>query len=94
MVVLSQCKAADMGTDEQTARSQLRLGFLSVMKSLSQRSAVITTCEGNSLDCEVIGFDREGEKLAVENLCTPTGKLAHAILRTSDIDVIKIDKKK
>jgi len=36
----------------------------------------------------------EGEKLAVENLCTPTGNLAHAILRTSDIDVMKIDKKK
>jgi len=82
-----------MSTEEQAARSQLRLGFLSVMKSLSHRSAVVTTCEGNQLACDLRGFDREGEKLAVENLCTPTGKLSQAILRTSDIDVIQIEKK-
>ena len=82
-----------MSSEEQSARSKLRLGFLSVMKSLSQRSAVITTCEGNQLACDLKGFDREGEKLAVENLCTPTGKLNQAILRTSDNDVIQINKK-
>ena len=82
-----------MSSEEQSARSKLRLGFLSVMKSLSQRSAVITTCEGNQLACDLKGFDREGEKLAVENLCTPTGKLNQVILRTSDIDVIQINKK-
>ena len=54
---------------------------------------MITTCEGNQLACDLKGFDREGEKLAVENLCTPTGKLNQAILRTSDIDVIQIKKK-
>jgi len=42
------------------------------------------------LNCDVVGFDREGEKLAVENLGTPTGQLTHAILRTSDIDRIQV----
>jgi len=82
-----------MSDEEQSARAHLRLGFLSVMKSLSGRSASIITCEGNKLNCEVLGFDREGEKLAVENLGTPTGQLTRAILRTSDIDRIQLVKK-
>jgi len=82
----------DMSTEEQAARALLRLGFLSVMKSLSGRSAVIISCEGNKLECNLLGFDREGEKLAVENLVTPTGKLPQAILRTSDVDMINLEK--
>jgi len=78
--------------EEQAARSQLRLGFLSVMKSLASRSAVIISCEGNKLECDLLGFDREGERLAVENLVTPTGKLPQAILRTSDVDMISLVK--
>jgi len=83
-----------MSTEEQTARTQLRLGFLSVMKSLVGRSTVVTTCEGNKLQCDLVGFDREGGKLAVENLCTPTGKLSQAILRTSDVDLLQLESKK
>jgi len=83
-----------MSTEEQSARTQLRLGYLSVMKALVGRSTVVTTCEGNKLECNLIGFDREGEKLAVENLCTPTGKLSQAILRTSDVDLLELDSKK
>jgi len=82
-----------MSSEEQAARAQLRLGFLSVMKSLTGRSAVITSCEGNKLVCDLVGFDREGEKLAVENLGTPTGKLGHAILRISDVDTIQLVKR-
>jgi hypothetical protein len=37
-------------------------------------------------------FDGEGEKLAVDNLVTPTGKLPQAILRTSDVDMINLEK--
>lgn len=81
-----------MSTEVQAARAQLRLGFLSVMKSLANRSAVLVSCEGNKLECELLGFDREGEKIAVENLVTPTGKLPQAILRTSDVDMIKLAK--
>jgi len=55
---------------------------------------VVTTCEGNKLQCDLVGFDREGEKLAVENLCTPTGKLSQAILRTSDVDFLELESKK
>lgn len=81
-----------MSSEEQVARAQLRLGFISAMKSLAGRSAVVISCEGNKLDCDVLGFDREGDKLAVENLATPTGKLNQAILRTSDVDMIQFVK--
>lgn len=79
----------EMSSDDQAARAQLRLGFISVMNCLAGRRATIISCEGNNLECDFVRIDREGEKLAVENLVTPTGKLNHAILRTSDVDRIQ-----
>ena len=49
----------------------------------------MTTCEGNKLDCKFIGFDRNIEKISVEELITPTGAtLNHAVFRTGDSDKI------
>jgi len=79
-----------MSTEEQTVRARLRLDFLNVMKRLNGRELKLTTCEGNELSCNLVGFDRDGEKLAVTDLITPTGEIKQAILRTSDIDLVKI----
>lgn len=74
---------------EQVARTELRAGFLSVISCLKERQAEVTTCEGNKLDCKFIGFDRNIEKISVEDLITPTGAtLNHAVIRTGDSDKI------
>lgn len=80
------------GEQEQAARSKLRIGFLDALKQLSGSSATFVTCEGNSLQGKLVGIDRDTELLGVENLNTPTGPLAHAILRVADIDIIKVSK--
>ena len=78
----------------QQARSELRAGFLSVIKSLKGREGCLVTCEGNSLDCTFIGLDRSVENIAVESLVTPTGAiLPHAVVRTQDVDKIVLKKK-
>ena len=47
------------------------------------------TCEGNSLECRIIGVDRCVENLAVEDLQTPAGSvIPHAVLRLPDLDQI------
>jgi len=80
-----------MSSDEQLARSQLRCGFIEVIKSLKGRKAEIVTCEGNTLDCNFIGVDRSVENIAVENLRTPTNSsLPQAIIRTQDTDKVKL----
>jgi hypothetical protein len=80
-----------MSSVEQEARAKLRLGFLNTIKSFSGKTCVVTTFEGNKLDCVLVGIDRDSEMVAVENLQTPTGMLKHALLRISDIDVIKFN---
>ena len=53
------------------------------------RRGEITTSEGNKLACSFVTLDRNGEKIAVENLETPAnGVLPHAIVRSQDIDKI------
>ena len=78
-----------MSSEEQLARTQLRSGFLSVLDSLKGRQAEVLTCEGNSLECRIMGVDRCVENLAVENLQTPAGSvIPHAVLRLPDLDQI------
>jgi len=78
-----------MSSDEQTARTRLRLNYISLINKLCGRSSVFTTCEGNNLTCTFVSVDRDGEKIGVENLETPAnGVLSEAIIRTQDIDKI------
>lgn len=79
----------ESSNDEQLARSELRCGFLSVLKTLKNREAEIVTCEGNSVECKFIGVDRVVENVAVEDLVTPTQQvLPHAVVRMKDVDKI------
>ena len=49
----------------------------------------MTTCEGNKLSCNFVSVDRNGERVGVEQLATPTGGvLQHASLNSQDIDKI------
>ena len=52
------------------------------------RASEVTTCEGNKLSCSFVSVDRDGERIGVENLATPTGVLKHAVMSTEDIDKI------
>lgn len=56
---------------------------------LFSRKSELTTCEGNSLDCTLIGVDRCVENISVENLKTPIGTvIPHAVVRLPDLDKI------
>ena len=53
----------------------------------------MTTCEGNSLECNFIGVDRCVENIAVENLKTPIGSvIPQAVVRLPDLDKIVCQK--
>jgi len=75
---------------EQAARARLRLGFLLISTRLCGRAAVLTTCQGNTLQCVLGGRDRAGQRMAVQQLATPTGILDEAVVRTPDLDIVHL----
>jgi len=81
-----------MSSDEQAARVTLRLGFLNTVKALSGRSMSLVTAEGNTVTAKLVGLDRDSEKLGVEQLVTPMGRIPHATVRLGDVDYIKFEK--
>lgn len=83
-----------MSQDEQMARATLRLGFLQTVEALSGRPASLVTVEGNVVTASIVGLDRDTEKVAVEQVKTPSGVIKHAIVRLGDLDYIRLDAKK
>ncbi|XP_014214449.1 gem-associated protein 7 [Copidosoma floridanum] len=83
----------DFSTPEkQEARAFLRERFLRVITGIVGKPSKFHLYENTSVTAEFRGCDIDLSELYVRNLATPCGTVPEAILRTTDVIVVEVDK--